>query len=119
MEVAANAQSASAAFAELSELSSGGYAPKFVPGAAPVVAAAPTGGPGLTRRQPKHEAKPVAQAPLPVAVATPRDAEAVRARLSGFRAGVERGRQAPAEQGQAGSPASSTEPAAPTQNDAV
>ncbi|MGN6599436.1 MAG: hypothetical protein ACTHMW_09200, partial [Actinomycetes bacterium] len=57
--------------------------------------AAVTAGAGLTRRQPKADAAPAPE--VPAAPRRPRDAEAVRARLSGFRAGVERAHSAAGE----------------------
>ncbi len=93
--VAAGAQIASAAFAELSTLSNSSYAPKFAPGTVPEAASSNA---GLVRRQPKHEA-PAPATPLTAAPAAAprRDAESVRSTLSGFRAGVERGRTASVE----------------------
>ena len=72
----------------LSELR-GLYAPSFTPEVAPPVAA-PSG--GLTRRTPKSVDDGVAASAAPTQTARTRSAAEVRGMLSGFRAGVERGR---------------------------
>jgi len=72
----------------LSELR-GLYAPSFTPEVAPPVAA-PSG--GLTRRTPKSVDDGAAASAAPVQPARTRSAAEVRGMLSGFRAGVERGR---------------------------
>jgi len=72
----------------LSELR-GLYAPSFTPEVAPPVAA-PSG--GLTRRTPKSVDDGAAASAAPAQPARTRSAAEVRGMLSGFRAGVERGR---------------------------
>jgi hypothetical protein len=72
----------------LSELR-GLYAPSFTPEVAPPVAA-PSG--GLTRRTPKSVDDGAAASAVPTQPARTRSAAEVRGMLSGFRAGVERGR---------------------------
>lgn len=97
--VAARSHLASQALSELSRLNASGYTP-----------AAVTAGAGLTRRQPKADAAPAPE--VPAAPRRPRDAEAVRARLSGFRAGVERAHSAAGEP--SASPTDATSPVSPT-----
>jgi hypothetical protein len=72
----------------LSELR-GLYAPSFTPEVAPPVAT-PSG--GLTRRTPKAVDDGAAASAAPAQPARTRSAAEVRGMLSGFRAGVERGR---------------------------
>jgi hypothetical protein len=72
----------------LSELR-GLYAPSFTPEVAPPVVA-PSG--GLTRRTPKSVDDGAAATAAPAQPARTRSAAEVRGMLSGFRAGVERGR---------------------------
>jgi hypothetical protein len=74
----------------LSELR-GLYAPSFTPEVAPPVVA-PSG--GLTRRTPKSVDDGAAATAAPAQPARTRSAAEVRGMLSGFRAGVERGRGA-------------------------
>ena len=73
----------------LSELR-GLYAPSFTPEVAPPVEAAPSG--GLTRRTPKSVDDGAVASAAPAQPARTRSAAEVRGMLSGFRAGVERGR---------------------------
>jgi hypothetical protein len=73
----------------LSELR-GLYAPSFTPEVAPPVEAVPSG--GLTRRTPKSVDDGAVASAAPAQPARTRSAAEVRGMLSGFRAGVERGR---------------------------
>jgi hypothetical protein len=73
----------------LSELR-GLYAPSFTPEVAPPVEAAPSG--GLARRTPKSVDEDAVASVAPAQPARTRSAAEVRGMLSGFRAGVERGR---------------------------
>ena len=82
--LAARSQMASNALSELRGL----YEPSFTPSATPV-AASPA---GLTRRMPKAPDAPATARQQAAAPARPRTAKEVRGMLSGFRAGVERGR---------------------------
>ena len=83
--VAAQAQMHSSALSELRGL----YEPSFTPAVAPAAAEEPANG-GLTRRTPKAATADVGPPPPPPA--RTRTASDVRGMLSGFRAGVERGR---------------------------
>jgi hypothetical protein len=84
-QLARNAQLHSSALSELRGL----YEPAFKQTSAPA-ADAPT---GLTRREPRAVV-PVAEEELPPVPPRTRDAAEVRGMLSGFRAGVDRGRSA-------------------------
>jgi hypothetical protein len=93
----------------LSELR-GLYAPSFTPTPAPAV------GEGLARRTPKSGDVPAA-GPAPTTVPVPRRARSasdVRGMLSGFRAGVERGRGSADDATDATDALPDTDPDAPT-----
>jgi signal transduction histidine kinase len=85
-QLARNAELHKSALSELRGL----YEPAFTPTATPV-AAVPT---GLKRREARPVEEPIADQSDPQAPARTRDASEVRGMLSGFRAGVERGRSA-------------------------
>jgi hypothetical protein len=89
--MAAQAELHSSALSELRGL----YEPSFTPVVAPPATEEPAGG-GLTRRTPKAAAAD-AGPPAPPPART-RSAAEVRGMLSGFRAGVERGRHSGADE---------------------
>ncbi|MGB9378857.1 MAG: nitrate- and nitrite sensing domain-containing protein [Mycobacteriales bacterium] len=82
-------EAARSALAELSMLSSAPYTPSYEAG----TSGSPSAAPELARRTPKaaEVKEPVVK---PIAPPAPRSAEHVRGQLSGFRAGVTRGRHA-------------------------
>jgi hypothetical protein len=83
-DITSNALLASMALTELSRLSASAYSPEVTAPRAPADS-------GLTRRPQRAEASEASAGPEPVPV-RPRSATEVRGMLSGFRAGVERGR---------------------------